>query len=108
MHDQLRFKLENEMVCKKGIGTILYIYQSKQNVREDLFNYIFSLDMQFKMISDNLLWMNLDWLRRAEENSKKEENNDDKIIKNKDDMDNWIFGSLRITKKQKRQALISA
>lgn len=104
VHDQLRFRLENEMVCKKGIGTLLYIYQSKQNVRKKLFDYIFSLDMQFKMISDNLLWMNLDWIQRAERNAKKEKNVDNKIIKNKEDMDNWIFGSLKITKKQKRQA----
>ena len=104
VHDQLRFKLENDMVCKKSIGTLLYIYQSKQNARKNLFDYIFSLDMQFKSISDTLLWMNLDWIRDAEKNSKKERNTNDNIIQNKEDMDNWVFGSLKITKEQKRQA----
>jgi hypothetical protein len=108
VHDKLRFKFENEMICKKGIGTLLYIYQSKHNVRKNLFNYIFSLDMQFKMISDNLAFMNLDWLRKNEEGSQKDEDIQDRIIRNKDDMDNWIFSSIRINKEQKRKASKSA
>lgn len=99
VHDELRIKLSNTMVCKKAIGTLLYIYHSSFATKELGGEYIISLDMQFKMIADDLLGNNLDNFAKAEKMKKKVE-----IIHNEDEHDESSFRSLKITKKELKNA----
>lgn len=99
VHDKLRLKLDNMMLCKKAIGTLLYIYQSSFVKNDGKFEYIFSFDMQFKMIT-NHIGVNLDYIEQAEKNSKGNE----KIIKNDDELNESMFSSLKITQSQKKKA----
>ncbi|MFA5210983.1 MAG: SEC-C metal-binding domain-containing protein [Patescibacteria group bacterium] len=100
VHDKLRLNLENLMFCKKAIGTLFYIYQSSFISNDGKFNYIFSFDMQFKLIVDRMLGVNLDRLKKIKDSKRKHS-----IIDNKDGLDKIIFNNLKITKKDKRRAL---
>lgn len=100
VHNKLRLKLDNLMFCKKAIGTLLYIYQSKFTAEDGKKDYIFlAYDMQFKMIADQILGVNLDNLEKAFKSKRKPE-----IISNNDELNESMFASLKITKKQKQMA----
>lgn len=101
VHDKLRLKLDNLMFCKKAIGTLLYIYQSKFTYNDKKKDYIFALDMQFKMIADMIIGLNLDNFEKAERSKRKPE-----IISNDDELNKSMFSSLKITRKQKRNTKI--
>ena len=99
VHDKLRLKLDNLMFCKKAIGTLLYIYQSKFVSADGKKDYIFAFDMQFKMIADMIIGLNLDHFERAEKSTKQPE-----LIRNNDELNRSMFASLKITDKQKKLA----
>ncbi|MFH1890967.1 MAG: hypothetical protein ABIJ91_05410 [Candidatus Kuenenbacteria bacterium] len=99
VHDKLRLKLDNLMFCKKAIGTLLYIYQSKFTYNDGRKDYVFAFDMQFKMIADMIIGLNLDNFEKAENSKRKPQ-----IISNDDELNKSMFASLKITKKQKRTA----
>lgn len=97
VHDRLRLKLNNLMFCKKAIGTLFYIYQSNFVCEDGKKDYIFAFDMQFKMIADMIIGLNLDNFEREEKSKIKP-----KIIKNHDEHNKLMFDSLKITKKEKK------
>lgn len=99
VHDKLRLKLDNLMFCKKAIGTLLYIYQSKFVYDDGKKDYIFAFDMQFKMIADMIIGLNLDHFEKAEKSTKQPE-----IIRNSDELNRSMFTSLKITNEQKELA----
>ena len=99
VHDKLGLKLDNLMFCKKTIGTLLYIYQSKFVYEDEKKDYIFAFDMQFKMIANMIIGLNLDHFEMAEKNTRQPE-----IIKNSDELNRSMFASLKITDKQKKIA----
>ena len=100
VHDKLRINLDNQFFCKKAIGTLLYIYQSKFIINNDKFNFIFSFYSQFLMINDIIMGMDLDYL---EEKEKTEKNKKTKMIKDKDDIDKLMFEGLIISKSEKNK-----
>jgi len=100
VHDKLRINLDNQFFCKKAIGTLLYIYQSKFIINNDKFNFIFSFYSQFLMINDIIMGMDLDYL---EEKEKTEKNKKTKMIKDKDDIDKLMFEGLIISKSEKKK-----
>ena len=95
----MRLKLDNLMFCKKAIGTLLYIYQSKFIYKDGKKDYIFAFDMQFKMIADMIIGLNLDHFEKAEKSTREPE-----IIRNGDELNRSMFASLKITDKQKKVA----
>lgn len=99
VHDKLRLRLDNLMFCKKAIGTLLYVYQSKFVYKDGKKDYISSFDMQFKIIADMIIGLNLDNFEGAEKNTRQSE-----IIRNSDELNRSMFASLKITDKQKKLA----
>jgi len=96
VHDELRLSPEKTMVCKKAIGTLLYIYQSKYTTDDGKRKHIFTLDGHFKMIAD-MVSPNLDFFERAEKSTKEPE-----VIHNDDEMNESMFRSLEIKEHEKR------
>ena len=97
VHNRLRIDLDNKMFCKKAIGTLQYIYQSQFIAKDNKWDYIFGLNVQFLGIADMVIGLNLDHFAQAE-NSR---NPETKIIENNDDMNEAIFNSLKITKSER-------
>lgn len=97
VHDKLRLKLDNLIFCKKAIGTLLYIYQSKIIYDDGKKDYMFAFDMQFKMIADMIIGLNLDYFEKAEKSTEQPE-----IIHNSDELNRSMFSSLKITDQQKK------
>jgi len=95
VHDKLRLNSKNTMLCKKAIGTLLYIYQSKYTTEDGKRSHIFSLDMHFKMIAD-MMSPNLDMFEKAEKSMKEPE-----IIHNDDELNESMFRSLKIKESEK-------
>lgn len=99
VHDELRLSPEKTMVCKKAIGTLLYIYQSKYTTDDGKRKHIFTLDGHFKMIAD-MMSPNLDLFERAEKSTKESE-----VIHNDDEMNESMFRSLEIKEYEKTASL---
>jgi len=102
VHDKLRLNPENTMVCKKAIGTLLYIYQSNYTTNDGKRKHIFSLDMHFKMVAD-MMSPNLDMFEKAEKSTKEPE-----VIHNDDEMNESMFRSLKIKEHEKSRILSGA
>lgn len=102
VHDKLRLKTNDLMICKKAIGTLLYIYQSKLISANGQYSYLFSFDMQFKMIADMLTGVNLDFMEKISKQDTNHKNGHKKIISNTDEMNESLFRSLKITKNEKK------
>lgn len=101
VHDKIRLEINksNIMLCKKAIGTLLYIYQSKF-VRDDgKYDYIFSFHGEFKGIADIVLGLNLDLFKERDEQTSKIE-----ILRTPDDINRSFFASLAIKDKEKNIA----
>lgn len=99
VHDKLRIDSENRDICKKAIGTLLYIYQGKFS--QNQFQYSFSLMQQFLMIDNVYNGINLDNMRKMHENT-----TDAKPIHNDEEMDNFMFSGLAITDEEKKKILV--
>ena len=99
VHDKLRLNPDNTMLCKKAIGTLLYIYQSNYSTNDGKRKHIFSLDMHFKMVAD-MISPNLDWFEEAEKSTREPE-----VIHNNDEMNESMFRSLKIKETEKNKAL---
>lgn len=99
VHDKLRLDPQNTMICKKAIGTLLYIYQSNYTTNDGKRKHLFSLDMHFKMVAD-MMSPNLDMFEKAEKSTKEPE-----VINNDDEMNESMFRSLKIKDHEKNKAL---
>jgi len=78
---------------------LIYIYQSKFVYEDGKKDYIFAFDMQFKMIADMIIGLNLDNFEKVEKSTKQPE-----IINNSDELNRSMFSSLKITDQQRNMA----
>ena len=87
------------MLCKKAIGTLLYIYHWSKFVKDDgKAKDISFLDLHFKLIDDMVLGLNLDKFESAEHRAKMEGPD---ILKTSDDINKSMFASLEIKENEK-------
>ncbi|HEY4518709.1 MAG TPA: hypothetical protein VJG48_03780 [Candidatus Paceibacterota bacterium] len=96
VHDKLRLNTDNTMICKKAIGTLSYIYQSKYTTLDGKRRHIFGIDGHFKMIAD-MVAPNLDRFEASEKSQREPE-----VISNEDEMDASMFRSLQIKDDEKK------
>lgn len=101
-HDKLRISLTNGSICKKAIGTLLYIYQSSF-VPKGQADYIFSFYAQFLIIDSQYNGINLDEIETFSSNNDNDISS--KVISNKDEMDNFMFDGLEIKLSEKNGVL---
>lgn len=103
VHDKLRISPSNTTVCRKAIGTLLYLYQGNFiNIEQR--TYIFSFYSQFITIFEGYSGYSLE---RAEWNihEMKERNEHPPIINTPDDMNRFMFEGLQITTQEKEDIL---
>lgn len=93
VHDNLRSDLSLYSIYKKAIGTLLYIYQGRF-INENHRAYVYSFYRQF--IAIDQIYSGLPIIDMSEDGL-----GDGKVIENNDDMDDYMFGNLEITKDQK-------
>lgn len=102
VHDKLRINSHQTTVCRKAIGTLLYIYQGNF-INAEHRKYIFSFYGQFQLIDEQYNGTSLDrieWLHR-----KPKKISEGQIIRNPDDMNKWMFQSLQISRQERSAAL---
>lgn len=103
VHDKFRIRFENSLVCRKGISTLNYLYQflgQGGNVAE----YISFMEGQLKMLDGELRGVTMEALRLRQEGAKQEPKRED-IIDSVKKMNEWMFGSLRISGEEQRVVL---
>lgn len=97
VHNNLRLEPEDKVFCKKAIGTLLYILHASVYTNKDRkAEPIFMLDGHFKMVTDIIFGSRIEVHEQAKNSGKQPG-----IIKNGDDMNKWIFGSLKIKECEK-------
>lgn len=102
VHDKLRINPRQTTICRKGIGTLLYLYQGSFLSVEHR-SYIFDLYSQFISIYEQQSGYSLEiaeWRERTKDKNKKSN-----IINTPDDMNRWMFENLRITKQEIKDTL---
>lgn len=95
VHSGFRLNMSSRYICKKAIGTLFYIYQSRQIRESNLYDYIFSLQVQFLTHVQILIGMNLDYFRLSSEKKASK-------IRSMTDFDKKMFQGLRISRKDKK------
>lgn len=95
VHDKFRINPKNGWICKKAIGTLNYIYQFLGK-GSNTTAYIFYLSQQFLMLDNFTRGINLDDIKKNND----EEFNNDQIIDSPQKMDEFMFNGLRISKKE--------
>jgi len=99
VHDKLRINPSQTTVCRKAIGTLLYVFQGNFLSKEH-FEYIFSFYMQFLSLDGQHSGFSLElaeWRTTIEKKGKRP-----KYIENRNDLDKWMFEDLKITKRERR------
>lgn len=91
VHNKFRMPFEHKNICKRGIGTLNYIYQSSLiNER----SYIRSLVQQFLFIDGICSGVNLDYISELRKK-------DGVIVKDINQLDEIMFTDLKISEEQK-------
>ena len=93
VHEKIRLNQNDDMLCKKGIGTLLYIYKMYLCDSDKLSNYIFQIEMQFN--SEILFLRGMKIEHFIQEDDEKTE-----IIKTPEDLNNSMFNSIKIKDKE--------
>jgi hypothetical protein len=96
VHDKLRLDFSDRWLCKKGIGTLSYIYQSQLN-SEQTIKYVFAIAQQFLLLDNVLRGYKLDYLREADK-----DNGEAPIIKDLRELDALMFNGLKISKEEEQ------
>lgn len=96
VHDKLRLGFSDRWLCKKGIGTLSYIYQSNLNDEQSI-RYVFAIAEQFLMLDTILSGYKLDFLREADKY-----NEETPIIKDFRELDAIMFNGLKISDEEKQ------
>jgi len=96
VHDKFRMDFNDKWLCKKGIGTLFYLYQSNLNDNNTL-RYNYSLMKQFVTLDFECMGFNIDTLKDLDKTPEKI------IMKTPSDTDKIIFGSLEITMKEREE-----
>jgi len=100
IHKNLRLIPEHRWICKKGIGTLSYIYQSSL-IESETRNYIRSLVDQFLLISHSIEDLDLDRLSVISNFNE----SDELINPSFDELDEYQFHGLEIEKKEQNQII---
>jgi hypothetical protein len=96
VHDKLRLDFSDRWLCKKGIGTLSYIYQSQLN-NEQTIKYVIAIAQQFLLLDNVLRGYKLDDLREADK-----DNDETPIIKDLGDLDALMFNGLKISEEEEQ------
>jgi hypothetical protein len=99
VHDKLRINPSQAFICRKAIGTLLYLFQGNF-LSDEHRAYIFSFYGQFIVIDGEHSGTSLElveWNKRIEE-SKKGPN----LISSTDALNKWMFETLKITRKERK------
>ncbi|WP_067621139.1 hypothetical protein [Alicyclobacillus acidiphilus] len=91
VHNTFRMDYQHRFICKKGIGTLSYIYQSSLNEPE-VVRYTRALTQQFLLFETQYSGINLDILK-----SHLEGTDTSPIVDNTRDLDAFMFKGLEIT-----------
>ncbi len=98
VHQHLRLKPEDRWICKIGIETLSYIYQS-QIIERETVTYINALTMQFKVITNEIEMANLDVLSVIFADNK----NNNSINPTPEEWDEKIFKGIEIKKADQKK-----
>lgn len=98
VHDKLRIDPYQLATCRKAIGTLLYLYQGNF-VNDEHRAYISSLSTQFIFTFEIHCGCDLEEIEFCEKTNKKRT---PKAINTPEDMNEFMFKPLRITKKEKK------
>jgi len=93
VHNKLRLKANDIYLLKIAIGSLSYVYQGKL-IHVEHFNYVFSLTQQFIGIDHEFNGLNLDYGEKQKETAAESKGF---VIKNKEDMDDYMFDGLNLT-----------
>ena len=93
VHDKFRMDYNDSWLCKKGIGTLFYIYQTNLNDKNTL-RYNFSLMKQFNALDHECMGFSLDEFNDMHKKS------GGSVINSPSDMDKFVFGGLEISKEE--------
>jgi len=108
VHKGFTIKPEHGWICKKGIGTLSYVFQHPfiDNYSKE---YLFLLTHQFLLITNEISGFDLiDILKWFEHFNQLPEFKKEKfVIKSKKDLDEFVFSNLEITKEEKQKILKS-
>jgi hypothetical protein len=106
VHEGFSLKPEQGWICKKAIGTMSYVFQHFF-IKPEEKEYIFSLVMQFLLITQEIRGIDLEEIRVSHKKieSLSEREKEKLVIKTPKDLDNFIFSGLEITEKEKRKII---
>lgn len=94
VHDKLRLSHKNDILCHKGISTLIYIYMTLSDSHE-LFNYIEQIRDQFLSMVDFYRGLDLDNFLHMEE----ELNNAPTFLGPSREFDDYMFAGVKIKDK---------
>jgi hypothetical protein len=108
VHKGFIIKPEHGWICKKGIGTMSYVFQNPF-INEIEKEYLFLLVSQFLLIINEINGLDLEDIKKWHQyfNELSEVKKDKFVIKSSKDLDKFIFSGLEITKKEKKKILKS-
>ncbi|MDD5638776.1 MAG: hypothetical protein PHO28_02635 [Candidatus Pacebacteria bacterium] len=108
VHEGFIIKPEHGWICKKGIGTMSYVFQHPF-INEIEKEYLLLLVNQFLLIINEINGLDLEDIKKWHQyfNELSEVEKDKFVIKSSEDLDKFMFSGLEITKKEKREILKS-
>lgn len=99
VHDNFRIHYNHRWICKKGIGTLFYIYQNN-TIEKNTWYYIYSLMQQFLMLDAVCNGLNLDHVSEMKQKPAQQS-----FIIEPSDLDEFVFSGLTITSTEKETIL---
>jgi hypothetical protein len=108
VHEGFIIKPEYGWICKKGIGTMSYVFQYPF-INKTEKEYLFLLVNQFLLIVNEIggldLWSIKEWHQHF--NKLSEAKKGEFVIKSSEDLDKYMFSGLEITQKEQKEILKS-
>lgn len=95
VHDKLRLDPHATNLCRRAIGTLVYIYQSSQIKNDGTSGVISLLNMHFNLVAGMVLGLHLEKFEKADQQT------DTGVISNEDEMNEWVFSRLQFSPEEK-------
>jgi len=102
VHDKFRIKYNNGWICKKGIGTLFYLYQFLNKDDKQFLDYVLSLQQQFLMLDMFCQGINLEDVEKLENRDNKEREN---ILNTHEEINKFMFSGLKINSDEQLKIL---
>jgi len=102
VHQKFRIRFENGWICRRGIATLKYLYEYLDRGGK-VGEYVSLMDMQLAMIDMELKGDTVEDAKKRGED--KGDISEDRIIDSEEKMNNWMFESLRISRKEQQLVL---